>query len=278
MVNEDWGRSTPIENYLPQTADDMTIQNRARATLDHIELHVENFYQKDTAFNAVAVDANIAAFDSPYLPSSLLVLLSQSKNSVPLIKHILAHLVLSSISATASPEQCILPPDFALLPSIIGSSNNEASLKPGKSENNTCSLLSRSLITFKGFSQSLSRWRTLTAHLRPDPSSDSIYLAQRDETIIGIAHAFSHAFSPWENSKYRIEDRIMSISAILKEAAGLGVWMFSQPCELEFRWPKPREVGSSRIVVAPSLVKLTNEEGVPLEEPQVMVRPVLFKL
>ena len=69
-----------------------------------------------------------------------------------------------------------------------------------------------------------------------------------------------------------------SLSAIFKDAAGLGIWIFSQPSDLQFQWPKQSEVGSNGIAVAPALVKLTDERGQSLSEPQVMIKPAIQKI
>ena len=93
-----------------------------------------------------------------------------------------------------------------------------------------------------------------------------------------MVQVFSRAFAPWQNPKYKDEDRVRSLSAILKDAAGLGIWMFSQPSDLQFRWPKNSEVGANRIAVAPALVKLTDERGQSLSEPQVMIKMAAQKV
>ncbi|KAL2046616.1 hypothetical protein ABVK25_011697 [Lepraria finkii] len=245
--------STAFENFLPQSADDKTVQNNVKTTLDHIELHVENFYQNASASGARSADAELATFNSPYLPSSLAALLPQTNNRVLLNKHALAHFITSCISATASPDWSLLPEDFVLLPSAIRAANSSRSTKPG-------------------FGQSMSRWRVLTAYLRPNPLDDTSYIAQRDHQINEMVQVFSGAFAPWQNPKYKDKERVESLSAILKEAAGLGIWMFSQPSELQFQWPKHSEVGSNKVAVTPALVKLTDERGQSLSQPQVMIK------
>ena len=74
--------------------------------------------------------------------------------------------------------------------------------------------------------------------------------------------------------KYRDEDRARSLSAILRSAAELGIWIFSQPSDFQFRWPQQSELGPNRIAVGPALVKMTDERGVPLKQVQVMLETV----
>lgn len=117
----------------------------------------------------------------------------------------------------------------------------------------------------------MSRWRMLTAHLRPHPSQDTAYIFERDRNIKRIVELFSEAFAPWRNPRHRAEERNQSLSALLKEAADLGIWMFAQPCTLQFRWPDPRETDPYKIAVAPALVKTTDAKGRVLGQPLVLV-------
>ncbi|KAL2037110.1 hypothetical protein N7G274_010106 [Stereocaulon virgatum] len=242
-----------FDSFLPQSADDKTVHTHVKTMLDQIELHVENFYQNASSSSTRLADAELAIFNSPYLPNSLATLLPQTNNQVPLIKHALAYIATSCISTNASPDWSLLPKDFVLLPSTIRAANSTRSTKPE-------------------FSKSMSRWRVLTAYLRPNPSDDTSYIAQRDHHINEMVRKFSTAFAPWQKSKYKDEDRKRSLSAILKDAAGLGIWMFSQPSDLQFQWSKSSELGSNMLAVAPALVKLTDERGQSLREPQVVIR------
>lgn len=124
----------------------------------------------------------------------------------------------------------------------------------------------------------MSRWRLLTAYLRPKPSQDPTYISERDQRINEIVEVFSRAFAPWKSLKYSDEDRVQSLSATLKDAADLGLFMFEQPPDLQFQWSKQSEVGTNRIAIAPALIKLTDEKGNTLLEPQVMLKSVLQRL
>ena len=124
--------SDSFETYLPQSADDRTVQNTAKTIFDQIELHVENFYQNTSRMSTQPTEADVKTFNSPYLSGSLGALLAQSRNAVPLIKHSLAHFVTDSISLIANPEATLLPDEFVLLPSTVKGANTRTSLKPGK--------------------------------------------------------------------------------------------------------------------------------------------------
>ena len=123
----------------------------------------------------------------------------------------------------------------------------------------------------------MSRWRALTAHLFPNPPDGSSYTVHRDRRIAKTVQAFSRAFAPWKNPKYRDEERMLSLSAILTEAAGLGMWLFSQPSTLQFLWPRPRDIKVGELVILPALMKTTDEHGKKLAEPQEVVSMMFEK-
>ena len=125
------GPSGTYENYLPQSADDTTIQHKVRSTLDQIELHVENFY-RDSSSASRLDNVELAKFDSPYLSASLETLLPRSRNNVNIIKHALAQSVTASISTTANSTRSLLPTEFSLLPNTITSTRSSVTLKPGQ--------------------------------------------------------------------------------------------------------------------------------------------------
>ena len=122
----------------------------------------------------------------------------------------------------------------------------------------------------------MSRWRVMTAYLRPDPTKDVAYMAQRDRQINETAESFAKAFAPWKSTGYKDEERARSLSAILEDAANLGIFLFSQPSTMKFHWPAAGEVRSGRIVISPALLKTTDEKGRDLEEAKVMVDQVVL--
>ena len=124
--------SGTYENHLPQSADDRTVQQKAKATLDQIELHVENFYRNSSSSTARHENAELAAFDSPYLPAALASLLPRSNNRVNIIKHALAQYIVPSILPSASPARSLLPTEYALLPHTVTSTRSSISNKVGK--------------------------------------------------------------------------------------------------------------------------------------------------
>ena len=132
FATEASGVSDTYENYLPQSADDRTIHQKTKVVLDQIELHVENFYRNSSSSAPRPDNAQLAVFDSPYLPASLASLLPRSKKKTNIIKHALAQSVTSSISPSASPARSLLPTEYGLLPNTVASAMSTVSTKAGE--------------------------------------------------------------------------------------------------------------------------------------------------
>ena len=121
----------------------------------------------------------------------------------------------------------------------------------------------------------MSRWRVLNAYLRPNPTENTLYTAHRDSQITELTQTFSRSLAGWKNPKYNDDDRMRHLSAVIIEAADLGIWLFSQPSGLEFRWSR---YGENEIEIAPALVKVTDEKGHKLAKYQVVVKATTSKL
>ena len=126
------GASSLFENYLPQSADDSTVKQRVRITLEQIAFHIETFYQSLSDVGTPNFDEQLAMFDSPYLPTPLVTLFNQSKDKTPLIMHSLAYFVTLSISPINGTEQSLLPIEFVTLPSSVGCLESNVSANAGK--------------------------------------------------------------------------------------------------------------------------------------------------
>ncbi len=123
--------SDTLDSYLPQSADDRTVQNRVKTLLDQVELHVEIFYRDDPGLTSVRPHTDMAIFNSPNLPSSLTALLSKSRHATFLIKHALAQFITSSISLRSRSGSRLLPEEFTLVPTAIKSIRDGETTKPG---------------------------------------------------------------------------------------------------------------------------------------------------
>ena len=125
--------SDSLMKFLPQSADDATIQRSVEATIEQVGLHIENFYKNTPSSRADAEESELKSFDSTFLPAPLAVMLAQSSKATPVLKHTLSHLVTTSISPTGKPAQSLLPAEFVLLPGKTKSSKSSTSKKPGES-------------------------------------------------------------------------------------------------------------------------------------------------
>ena len=124
----------------------------------------------------------------------------------------------------------------------------------------------------------MSRWRATTAYIRPDPSLDALYIADRDRKIAQLVQSFMVAFAPWIDTKYTEQVRVEELAAVLQEAAGFGIFLLSQPYELTLQWPKTDDLDLGTLTVTPALVKLTDEHGQKLGQAHVLVRELVAKL
>ena len=132
IVPEPSGASSFFENCLPQPAEDITVKQRARTTLEQIGFHVETFYKSLSDVGTPNLDDQLATFDSPYLPTPLVTLLSQSRDKIPLIMHSLAYLVTHSISPVNGTEHSLLPIEFITLPPSVGHVESSSLVNAGK--------------------------------------------------------------------------------------------------------------------------------------------------
>lgn len=93
-----------------------------------------------------------------------------------------------------------------------------------------------------------------------------------------MSHKVLSAFAAWMKTKYNEQDRARSLGVILKEVAGLGMFLFSQPFEMQFQWPSANELGANGLAITPALVKITDEYGGKLGQAQVLVSPVVVEV
>ena len=267
-----------LESYLPQPADDATVCNNVKTMLDQIELHVENFYRRNSEPGTSIPESEIQMFESRRLPESLISMLKRNAHTdaLPLIKHTLVYHTVSAVTTNGNAGTTLLPSEFVRLPDMRTAEETGGSKRPGRCSPGCRARSPADII--QGIDQSISRWRVLTAYLRRPPLQDPQYVSERDRRINESVLQFSKAFAAWRDMKYTDEVRNRSLSAILRSAAELGIWIFSQPSDLRFRWVTQDETLSNAIVVAPALIKVTDERGRALKQPQVMLEAVTKKL
>ena len=120
--------------------------------------------------------------------------------------------------------------------------------------------------------------RMLTSYIRPHPSGNESYISKRDRSISALEQTFSTAFAAWRNSKYSDSERIQNLTRIMEAAADVGVLLFQQPSTFEFHWRTPQDLEPQTINKLPELVKVANEKGQSLDNPQVIVKGVNEKI
>lgn len=95
--------------HIPRPADDRTLQQAAKSLFDHIDTHVDNFYQREAA-HGVRLDSDaLATVDSGYLPAPLEQLLQDPSLVLLVIKHCIASVFIRSITPAVMPDYSLLP-------------------------------------------------------------------------------------------------------------------------------------------------------------------------
>jgi len=120
--------------------------------------------------------------------------------------------------------------------------------------------------------------RMLSVYLHRNLASDSIYISHRKNLIAQNAQSFTLAFSPWRSPQHSRDECVQSLTIIMESAAETGIWLFSQPCKFEFRWRSPADINAKKIEKSPELVKVGDENGVKLEEAQIVVKSVVGRV
>jgi hypothetical protein len=120
-----------LDTHLPPSADDSTVRNKISTLYEQIGLHVENFYHKSAISVPPGAEAELADFESPYLPGTLALLLQQARSGVPIIKHCLTGLILSRTSPSGDPKNTFLPIEFVGLPHALEKTRSSKQKAPG---------------------------------------------------------------------------------------------------------------------------------------------------
>ncbi|RDW72343.1 uncharacterized protein DSM5745_07515 [Aspergillus mulundensis] len=233
-----------LASVTPQPADDETVRRRILTLIDQADLHVDNYYvpaSSSTLPHLTQADiAKLEKYNSEYLPDSVVDLLQKRTVQRQVVTHVLVYTLLKAIG----PGGTLLPALLAAQPQVeTGTTSNE-------------------LPTY------LFAWRMLTAHLytnskgsaRPPPTSPHAG---------DLAAQFTSAFAPYAVSVPE-PDRLAHLENLATATAELGTWLFAQPCTFRMDWER-RARGFS---VSPGVVKIADETGRSLLEPQVLVEEV----
>lgn len=243
-VTADGGRAS-LGNYIPSPADDKTVQNRVLTIFEQVALHVENYYSNNPPIYTQDAAA-LESYNSPFLPVSMLSLLSRPGGRIAVLKHCLTRTLLSATLPTRQSEQepggeCFLPPMYAVRKDFEETAEDPAQF----------------------------HWRMLTAYMyrRMPENQKQAYTAARKREIVRTVKRFTATFLPYSNPLHPEEVRTRHLIDVMQGAADLGIWLFEQPCGFEFVW----DVAASRIVVSPAMVKVADEQGRRLQVEQKMV-------
>ncbi|KXT02418.1 hypothetical protein AC578_7856, partial [Pseudocercospora eumusae] len=247
--------------FLPQSADDGTIQRSVNALYSQIEMHVENYYGSN-AMASISMDSRAALqkVDGGILPRSVEELMREPTTPLPVIKHCFAWMVLSRLSPAAHSESSLLPPELARMPRKLSGSK-------GRSDREE-----------KAMEQAYPYWRVLTAHLLYPRSSHASQSASPHGAAEVLA-TLSTAFQPWSKDVKSGASAPEHLSSVLKTATETGLLILSQPSTFGFEWGvsdtarAAPDTSISTIVVLPAFKKTANERSEALAQRHVLVKP-----
>ncbi|KAH0551562.1 hypothetical protein GP486_007222 [Trichoglossum hirsutum] len=242
--------SIPVEEHLPQPAEDRKVEFDVGTLSTLIEQHVENFYHRDPV-NAADIKSLEAEFPRGLGRQRVKGELVADKETrwVALRQYIAAVLV-AGMSPYGDTERTFLPREVVTF---------LRSVTPPKERDSGKSLLSLLLtilkLTFrpprKAFSDIYNAWRAFSAYLlRPSSSTEAAETSIAN--ILNVLNRVLHPFAIRESEP----ERAKSLKDILKRAAKLGLLLFEQRENWEFRWPE-MEHGErvQAVAVFPALIK-----------------------
>ena len=112
--------------YLPQSADDRTIQSAVKTLFDQIELHVDNYYTRANVEINSNIHQALSQVDSTRLPGPIDDLMLNSRTALPVIKHCFANLLIARISPSSNAGRSLLPAYLSVMPSKLEASSMPA--------------------------------------------------------------------------------------------------------------------------------------------------------
>jgi hypothetical protein len=108
-------KSFDLSPYVPEPADDTTVCTRIQTFFDQASLHVDNYYARpDPASRQQEEDiAHIGDYDSAFLGTPLVNLLSRPRTQRTVLTHTLVHTLLQGIRPENHPRS-LLPASYSL--------------------------------------------------------------------------------------------------------------------------------------------------------------------
>lgn len=105
--------------YLPQSADDRSIQNAVKTLFDQIELHVDNYYRKANVEPDDHTCQVLSQLDTHGLPGPIVNLMQDPRVALQVIKHCIGAMLIARMSPGLSPAGSLLPAYLAAAPSKV---------------------------------------------------------------------------------------------------------------------------------------------------------------
>ncbi|KAK4982640.1 hypothetical protein LTR50_007652 [Elasticomyces elasticus] len=250
------------EKYLPSSLDDRTVGLKVKGLYDQIQLHVENFYVNTPRPIIQVIAASIKKMHTPYLEPLASSMSDPSLAPQPIIKHCLSYMITQALSSEAAPEVCLVPRELA---AVLRTRQIPADVSQNP----------------QATRQILSKWRVLTAYLRPGSIADPEHANELHESISMMVDRFSTTFLPFESKKGNTGVGRQHLTELLRSAAEVAYMLFSQPSTFEFRWKQAsvkKGTAKAAVVVVPKFTKTADEDGNELEQAQTLVAMVLESL
>ena len=126
--------------YLPQSADDRTMQQKVKQLFDQVELHVDNYYHKANVDIDKETSQALSRIDSGKLPVPITDLIRNQRMAPSVIKHCIANLLVTRITPGKDPNRSLLPSWLAVQPAKLIASNSP------KENSGTSSRIERSVM------------------------------------------------------------------------------------------------------------------------------------
>lgn len=118
--------------FLPQSADDKTIQHSVKTLYEQIELHVDNYYHKASVGLDEHTREALSKVDTGKLPGSITDLMSTQSSQLSVIKHCIADLLITRMTPGRDPSSSLLPASLSVYPSKLSQPPSHSRESAGK--------------------------------------------------------------------------------------------------------------------------------------------------
>ncbi|OQD84031.1 hypothetical protein PENANT_c014G10933 [Penicillium antarcticum] len=88
---------------------------------------------------------------------------------------------------------------------------------------------------------------------------------------------FAWPFAPYIDANFTVEDQLDHLTSVVRAAADLGTWLFSQPCSFGFRWTS-LVTPLDQVIIFPAVFKDGDEQGRPLRVPHTLVEETSVRI